>query len=55
MSRVAEHIHTALEEDLPSAWSLATIEDLVGADGVFVDGDWVESKDQDPTGDVRLI
>lgn len=25
------------------------------ADGVFVDGDWVESKDQDPEGDVRLI
>ena len=55
MSRVAEQIHTAAEEDLPSGWSLATIEDLVGVDGVFVDGDWVESKDQDPTGDVRLI
>jgi type I restriction enzyme, S subunit len=25
------------------------------SDGVFVDGDWVESKDQDPHGDVRLI
>lgn len=24
-------------------------------DGLFVDGDWVESKDQDPDGDVRLI
>lgn len=24
-------------------------------DGIFVDGDWVESKDQDPEGDVRLI
>src|ERR1700737_2650024 len=24
-------------------------------DGVFTDGDWVESKDQDPQGDVRLI
>lgn len=23
-------------------------------DGLFLDGDWVESKDQDPTGDVRL-
>ena len=55
MSRVAEQIHTALEEDLPSGWSLATIECLVGEEGVFVDGDWVESKDQDPTGDVRLI
>ncbi|MBE5503094.1 restriction endonuclease subunit S [Mycobacteroides abscessus] len=25
------------------------------SDGLFVDGDWVESKDQDPDGDVRLI
>ena len=24
-------------------------------DGLFVDGDWVESKDQDPDGEVRLI
>ena len=24
-------------------------------DGVFIDGDWVESKDQDPDGEVRLI
>jgi type I restriction enzyme S subunit len=23
--------------------------------GLFVDGDWVESKDQDPSGDVRLV
>ncbi len=25
------------------------------SDGLFVDGDWVESKDQDPDGEVRLI
>lgn len=25
------------------------------ADGVFIDGDWVETKDQDPSGEVRLI
>jgi type I restriction enzyme S subunit len=55
VSKVVEQIDTVLAEDLPPGWSLATIEDLVGADGVFVDGDWVESKDQDPTGDVRLI
>src|SRR5258706_213073 len=24
-------------------------------DGLFIDGDWVESKDQDPNGEVRLI
>ena len=35
--------------------SLATIPDLIQDSGVFVDGDWVESKDQDPNGDIRLI
>jgi len=28
---------------------------IIGKDGVFIDGDWVESKDQDPSGEVRLI
>ncbi|MFM9597551.1 hypothetical protein ACKI1O_50540, partial [Streptomyces scabiei] len=28
---------------------------LAGADGLVSDGDWIESKDQDPEGDVRLI
>ena len=41
--------------DLPAGWRWTTIPDLVGDDGVFIDGDWVESKDQDPAGDVRLI
>lgn len=40
---------------LPLGWCYATIPDLVGPDGIFIDGDWVESKDQDPGGDVRLI
>lgn len=31
-----------------------SLAELVGK-GLFVDGDWVESKDQDPQGDVRLI
>lgn len=31
-----------------------TLEELL-VDGVFTDGDWIESKDQDPQGDVRLI
>jgi type I restriction enzyme S subunit len=34
---------------------LATLKDLAGDKGIFVDGDWIESKDQDPAGDVRLI
>jgi type I restriction enzyme, S subunit len=29
--------------------------DALASAEVFVDGDWVESKDQDPEGDVRLI
>ncbi len=41
--------------DLPTGWRWSTIPELVGKDGVFIDGDWVESKDQDPDGDVRLI
>lgn len=40
---------------LPSGWEWKTIPDLISHEGVFIDGDWVESKDQDPNGDVRLI
>ena len=40
---------------LPPGWAEANVGDLVGYDGLFCDGDWVESKDQDPAGDVRLI
>src|ERR1700733_3823983 len=40
---------------LPRGWRWAIIPDLIGDTGVFIDGDWVESKDQDPNGDVRLI
>lgn len=36
---------------VPSAMTIANCL----SDGLFVDGDWVESKDQDPTGEVRLI
>ena len=39
----------------PQGWATATIAELVAKDGVFVDGDWVESKDQDPNGDIRLV
>ena len=55
MSAIAEIIPTTQQDNLPIGWTLATIEDLVGDGGVFIDGDWVESKDQDPEGDVRLI
>jgi len=42
-------------EKLPEGWAGVELAEAVGPGGVFVDGDWVESKDQDPTGDVRLI
>ncbi len=41
--------------DLPHGWTHATIEQLAGAQGLTTDGDWIETKDQDPTGGVRLI
>jgi type I restriction enzyme S subunit len=40
--------------ELPAGWQSAPIGDLIARDGLFVDGDWVESKDQDPVGEVRL-
>jgi type I restriction enzyme S subunit len=41
--------------NLPCGWAQATIEDLAGPQGLTTDGDWIETKDQDPNGDVRLI
>ncbi len=35
--------------------NVVTLRDIIGKDGVFIDGDWVESKDQDPDGEIRLI
>lgn len=34
---------------------VATLPGMIGTSGVFTDGDWVESKDQDINGEVRLI
>ena len=41
--------------ELPRAWTVAPLGALIGPDGHFTDGDWIESKDQDPNGEVRLI
>ncbi len=46
---------SVLLDALPSGWAKASIGETIAYDGLFVDGDWVESKDQDPKGDVRLI
>jgi type I restriction enzyme, S subunit len=40
---------------IPSHWALTTVENTTRETGFFCDGDWVESKDQDPDGEVRLI
>jgi len=41
--------------DLPEGWAEANLKELIGLDGVLTDGDWIETKDQDPQGNVRLI
>ena len=43
------------EEASAHADTAKTIADLINKDGIFVDGNWIETKDQDPQGDVRLI
>jgi len=40
--------------ELPLGWAWATLADVIGPGGVFSDGDWVETKDQDAEGKVRL-
>ncbi len=41
---------------MPIGWVWARIEEIIdGRNGVFKDGDWVETKDQNPNGEVRLI
>ena len=41
--------------ELPPGWTSSTVAELIAHDGTFSDGDWVESKDQDPTGAIRLL
>src|SRR4051794_17508284 len=38
---------------LPGGWRAVSLTEL-SSGGLFSDGDWIESKDQDPTGSVRL-
>lgn len=40
---------------IPHGWATSLLPDLIGSSGLITDGDWVESKDQDPDGNVRLI
>ena len=43
------------EDLLPQGWAIAKTSEAIEANGIITDGDWIESKDQDPNGDVRLI
>lgn len=40
---------------MKSRWKNVSLGSLSGNTGIFTDGDWVESKDQDPNGGCRLI
>lgn len=42
-------------KSIPIGYKISTINKIVSANGIFSDGDWIESKDQDPEGDVKLI
>ncbi len=42
-------------QELPTGWAWANIDDLISTNGLFCDGDWIETKDQDSNGNVRLI
>ena len=41
--------------ELPKGWVNAPLKSLLPHDGIFSDGDWIESKDQDPNGSIRLL
>ena len=43
------------QDNIPAGWIKTPLKEIIPSSGVFCDGDWVESKDQDPNGDVRLI
>ncbi|MCL1143700.1 restriction endonuclease subunit S [Shewanella gaetbuli] len=44
-----------MNQVIPEGWALAKLDELISYEGVISDGDWVESKDQDPEGNIRLI
>ena len=50
-----DRVRVTFETEVPSHWRYVTLKEVVPPGGVFSDGDWVESKDQDPEGEVRLI
>jgi type I restriction enzyme S subunit len=55
MNTKTEIVSIISPNKLPKGWHSSTIADLIGNDGLFKDGDWVISADQDISGNVRLI
>jgi len=43
-----------MTHELPEGWKTSDLTSIC-QNGLFTDGDWIESKDQDPNGEVRLI
>ena len=43
-----------IKSDVGMSWKMVRLEDLT-EDGFMIDGDWIESKDQDPSGDIRIL
>tara|TARA_R110002095_G_scaffold215151_1_gene208653 strand:+ start:167 stop:1591 length:1425 start_codon:yes stop_codon:yes gene_type:complete len=43
------------KHQLPKGWAFSEIQNLTSANGLISDGDWIESKDQNPNGSIRLI
>ena len=41
--------------ELSKGWSFTNLNNIATENGIFSDGDWVESKDQDPSGGIRLL
>ena len=47
--------HNATNGQIPNGWTLIRLPLVAGDNGIFCDGDWIESKDQDKDGEIRLI
>lgn len=57
VARLRERRSTVLDTGIwgSGKFDLIQLRSVAGNSGLFVDGDWVESKDQDPDGEIRLL
>jgi len=53
MEQLMKQMET-IKSDVGMSWKMVRLEDLT-EDGFMIDGDWIESKDQDPSGDIRIL